>query len=111
MESAEEVVWDARARQSLVDGGRAFEWLLAMAEKKADTGQASVVASFIASVVGFNKFDLYDLRRLDVDISDEVMACIDTIRWRKAHLADLVPDGWRRAHALCVHWGFAPVQR
>ncbi|MBW8843589.1 MAG: hypothetical protein JF607_01270 [Burkholderiales bacterium] len=66
----------------------------------ADTGQSSVVAAFIASVVGFSKFDLYDLRRLDVDISDDVMACIDTIRWRKAHLADLVPDGWSRAHAI-----------
>lgn len=108
MTGSKEAEWDARARRSLADGGRAFERLLFMAEKNVDTGQASVVASFISSVVGFSKFDLYDLRNLDVDISDDVMVCIDTIRWRKAHLADLVPSGWLRAHAICNDRGFAP---
>lgn len=109
MASIDESAWEVRARQSLANGGRAFERLLSVAEKKADTGQAGVVVSFIASVVGLSNFDLYDLRRLDVDSADDVMACIDTIRWRKAHLADLVPDGWSRARAISADWGFAPA--
>lgn len=109
MASIDESAWEARARQSLADGEQAFERLLSVAEKKADTGQAGVIVSFIASVLGLSKFDLYDLRRLDVDSADDVMACIDTIRWRKAHLADLVLDGWTRARTISADWGFAPA--
>ena len=111
MVSTEESVWNARARQSLAESGQAFERLLSLAEKQVDTGQVSVIASFIASVVGFRLFDLYALRSLDVEIADDVLTCIDAIRWSKAHLADLVPDGWSRAHAICADWGFSPVQR
>jgi len=70
-----------------------------------------VVASYVATVVGLSKFDLYDLQRLDVDISNDVLICIDTIRCGKAHLADLVSDGWSRTHAICADWGFAPIKR
>ena len=102
--------WNARARQSLADGGQAFERLLALTETGSDSGQASVVASFIATCLGFAKFDIYDLRRLDVNLSDDVMTCIDTIRWGQTHLSNLVPEGMARAHAVCVMWGFAKAE-
>jgi len=38
MVGGEETLWDARARQSMTDGEQAFERLLAITKKTADTG-------------------------------------------------------------------------
>lgn len=98
--------WDLRANETAANAGRAFEQLLSLVETGRDTGQVRTVAAFIAAVVGLHRFDIYDLRALDVDLSDDVLVCIDAIRWRKSHLADLVPDGFSRAHSAAALWGF-----
>lgn len=102
---ANQADWDARARRSTADGGRAFERLLRIAERS-ETGQARSVAMFIAATVGHCRFDMYCLRPVDVEISDDMLACLDAIRWSKAQLPDLVEDGWERAEAVSEQWGY-----
>lgn len=99
---------EVRADESVAAGREAFERLLLLAEKRYTTDQTEVVAEFIAVVMGFGRFDLYDFRYVDADIAEDIWTCIETIRWRKARLADLVPDGWARGHAIASAGGFVP---
>lgn len=98
--------WDFRANEAAANAGRAFEQLLSLVETGRDTGQVRAVAAFIAAVVGLHRFDIYDLRALDVDLSDDVLVCIDAIRWRKSHLADLVHDGLSRSYRAARRYGY-----
>lgn len=93
----------------MAEGGRAFERLLLIAEQS-DTGQARLVAMFIAATVGHCRFDMYSLRPMDVEISDDMLTCLDAIRWGKAALPDLVPDGWARAEEVSKEWGCGAEQ-
>lgn len=98
--------YEERARVATALGGEAFERLLGRATR-ADTGQARKVARFIATVVGRASFDVYDLRAFDAEISDDILLCMDAIRWGKLHLPDLVPNGMQRAESVCRDWGYA----
>ena len=42
---------------------------------------------------------------MDVQIADDMLACIDALRWGKADLHKLVPDGERRVLAVLELWG------
>ena len=97
--------WDARARRSTAEGGHAFERLLRIAERT-DNGQARAVAMFVAAAVGYCRFDMYCLQPVDVEISDDMLACLDAVRWGKAPLPNLVADGWERAEAVSRSWGY-----
>ena len=92
-----------------MDAGTSFQRLLTIA-KKSDTGQAGRVASFVAAVIDMNKFDLYDLRPLDEQISDDILLCINFIRWGKLALTDTTPQGMEQAMEVCVVWGYAPTE-
>lgn len=87
-------------------GAHAFARLLHLAETS-DTGQARRIARFIASTYNGDAFplDLYELRAVDEAIGDDMLLCIDAVRWAKADLHGLVPDGDRRVRVVIDLWG------
>jgi hypothetical protein len=95
-----------RKSAATAKGGQAFLRLLNLAEA-GDSGQAHTVARFIASTYNAQDFpyDLYDLRLVDVAIGDDMLACLDALRWAQADLHTLVPDGDQRVRAVLTHWG------
>lgn len=99
-------VWAHRAAQAQAAAAQAYARLLNLAETR-DSGQIRRVAQFIASTYNGQAFpfDLFELRAVDVAISDDMLACIDALRWGKADLYKLVPDGERRARAVIDLWG------
>ena len=99
----------ARAAKAQGAAAQAFDRLLRIAEKS-DSGQAGRVAQFIAATYNGNAytFDLFDLRAVDVEISDDMLSCMDALRWGKSDLFNLVPDGDRRIQALCSAWRIEP---
>ncbi|MBS0230362.1 MAG: hypothetical protein JSS52_04290 [Proteobacteria bacterium] len=94
-----------RAQRAQAAAAQALERLLNLAETR-DSGQIHTVARFIAST--FNgqafPFDPFDLRAVDVAISDDMLVCLDALRWGRADLYKLVPDGERRILAMCQAW-------
>ena len=46
-----------------------------------------------------------DLRGLDVDIGDDMLACLDALRLAKLDLYKLVPNGEGRVEAVFELWG------
>jgi len=97
---------DERACLAQAAAAQAFARLLQLAEER-DSGQIRRVARFLAST--FNgevfPFDLFELRAVDVEISDDMLQCLDALRWGKADLYKLVPDGERRVLAVLEAWG------
>ena len=95
-----------RATAAQGAAAQAFERLLGMAEAR-DSGQVRRVAAFLAST--FNgeafPFDLFELRAVDVAISDDMLLCLDALRWGKADLYKLVPDGEKRVLRVLELWG------
>ena len=104
--------WQLRASAAQAKAAHAFERLLLLAESR-NSGQIQVVAQFLASTYNGQAFpfDLFELRRVDVDISDDMLSCLDALRWAKADLYKLVPDGDRRVKSVIDDWGLKwPVE-
>ena len=99
--------WEARAKQAQAKAAQAYLRLVEIAERQ-DTGQARRVAKFIASTFNgaAHPFDLFELRTLDVALADDAIACIDALRWGKADLHKLLPDGEHRIAVILKDWGF-----
>lgn len=97
--------WDSRARAAQAAAAHALDRLLTRAERQS-SGQVKAVASFLAATYngGLFSFDLFDLRAVDVEISDDMLLCLDALRWGKADLYTLLPDGARRIEAVCSDW-------
>jgi hypothetical protein len=96
--------WERRAVAAQSKAAQAYSRLLTLAEKS-DTGQASRCASFIAATYnGRHHFDLFDLRVMDVTLSDDMMACLEALRWGRADLYRLVPEGQNRVEAILNSW-------
>jgi hypothetical protein len=87
----------------------AFERLLVLAETR-DSGQIRKVASFIAATHNSNafKFDLFELRVVDRQISDDMLACLNCLRWATNDLYRLVPNGQSRVEKVIKAWGLVP---
>ncbi len=85
---------------------QSYSRLLHLAETR-DSGQVRYVARFLASSFNGTAFpwNPFELRGLDVEIGDDMLACLDALRWAKADLYRLVPDGERRAEAVIKLWG------
>lgn len=101
-----------RANLSLERAKTAFGALLHLAETR-DSGQIARVARFIAATYNGNvfKFDLFDLRSLDVKIGDDMLICLDCLRWSMSDLYRLVPQGDERVQAVIDRWGLRPTTR
>ena len=101
----EQEEWEQRATAAQAKAAQAFERLLALAEERS-SGQGRRVAGFLAST--FNgeafPFDLFELRALDIAISDDMLLCLDALRWGKLDLHGLVPDGERRVMRVLEAW-------
>ena len=95
-----------RKSEATAKGGQAFLRLLLLAEHH-DSGQATRIAGFIAATYNGQAFpfDLYELRMLDEAIADDMLLCIDALRWAQADLHTLVPDGDRRVRAVVEQHG------
>jgi len=98
--------WAERAQRAQAAAAQAYERLISLAETR-DSGQISTVVRFIASTFDGRAFPLdpFDLRPVDVAISDDMLVCLDALRWGKADLYKLVPDGHRRILRVCDAWG------
>lgn len=98
--------WEARALQAQAKAAQAYLRLVELAERS-DTGQAARVARFLASTFNGSAYplNLFELRALDVALADDALACIDALRWGKADLYKLLPDGEERVAALLKTWG------
>ncbi|MDO8772011.1 MAG: hypothetical protein Q7K57_25555 [Burkholderiaceae bacterium] len=85
---------------------QSYSRLLHLAETR-DSGQVRYIARFLASTYNGTAFpwNPFELRGLDVDIGDDMLACLDALRWAKADLYRLVPDGERRVEAVIKLWG------
>lgn len=90
----------------------AFGSLLHLAETR-DSGQIARVARLIAATYNGNvfKFDLFDLRSLDVKIGDDTLTYLDCLRWSMSDLYRLVPQGDERVQAVIDRWGLRPTAR
>ena len=62
---------------------------------------------FLAATYNGQAFplDLFELRAVDVAISDDMLQCLDALRWGRADLYTLVPDGDARVRAVIQRWG------
>ena len=98
--------WDRRSRAAQAAAAQAFDRLVGLTEIR-HSGQGERIARFVASVYDGEAFpfDLFMLRTVDVDISDDMLVCIDALRWGKPDLCKLIPDGDKRVHGVLALWG------
>jgi hypothetical protein len=98
--------FQTRSRAATAAGAQAFARLLRLAEER-DSGQIARIARFLAATYNGQAFalDPFELRAVDVAISDDMLCCLDALRWGRADLHTLVPDGDGRMQAVIARWG------
>ena len=98
--------YEARGIAAQARAAQAYARLLLLAETR-DSGQIRRIVQFLASTYNSTAFpwDPFDLRSVDVAISDDMLACMDALRWGKADLHGLVPGGEKRVAAVIHLWG------
>ena len=103
---ADTVQTEHRSRQATQAGARAFARLLQLAEER-DSGQIHRIARFLAATYNGQAFPLdpFELRAVDIAIGDDMLSCLDALRWARADLYTLVPDGDARMRAVIDRWG------
>ena len=96
----------ARSGEATRKGAQAFARLLQLAEER-DSGQIPRIARFIATTYNGQAFKLdpFELRSIDIAISDDMLCCLDALRWGRADLHTLIPDGDARVRAVIKRWG------
>ena len=96
----------SRACEATLKGSQAFGRLLQLAEQRS-SGQIRRVAAVNAATYNGDAFKLdpFELRAVDIAISDDMLLCLDALRWAKADLYRLVPDGDRRVRDVIALWG------
>lgn len=101
--------FDTRSRRATQAGAQAFARLLKLAEER-DSGQIPRAARFLAATYNGRafKFDPFELRAVDIAISDDMLCCLDALRWGRADLHTLIPNGDARVRAVidgwCLRW-------
>jgi hypothetical protein len=92
-----------RERVACALATQAYERLLDLAERQ-DTTQARTVARFLASTFDGRNFPLdpFDLRSVDTPVSNDMLQCLDALRWGRVDLHALIPDGRARVTAVCA---------
>jgi hypothetical protein len=103
---AEIAACDALSLQAIRAGAQAFARLLKLAEER-DSGQIPRIARFLAATYNGHAFqlDLFELRTVDIAISNDMLSCLDALRWGRADLHTLIPDGDDRVRAVIERWG------
>jgi hypothetical protein len=97
---------DAMSHRVTQAGTLAFARLLKLAETQ-DSGQIPRIARFLAATYNGRAFpfDPFELRAVDLAISNDILCCLDALRWGRADLYTLVPDGDVRVRAVIKRWG------
>lgn len=92
-------------------GAAGFARLLILAEDRS-SGQIARVAACLASTYNGQAFPLdpFELRAVDIDIGDDMLRCLDALRWARADLHTLVPDGDARLQRVIQRWGLRSPQ-
>lgn len=103
-EKVDEAEWQLRKEKATVEAQHAFERLVSFAEGN-DTGQARTVARFVAGAVGCRQWSMVDARTVDICISDDMLTCVDGVRWGKRELSSLISGGLPRCMALLEDHG------
>lgn len=100
-----------RSRAAQATAAHAFNRLVHLAET-GDTGQTARLARVIAGLYDGQAYplDLFELRQLDVGIGDDVLLCIDALRWGMLDLYKLIANGDQRVQAVIRRWGVAPPE-
>ena len=103
---AEIAACDALSLQATQAGAQAFARLLKLAETR-DSGQIPRIARFLAATYNGQAFklDLFEMRAVDIAISNDMLCCLDALRWGRADLHTLIPDGDERVRAVIARWG------
>jgi len=98
--------WQRWASEAQGKAAQAYARLLSLAER-GDSGQVGRIAQFLAGTYNGEAFpfDLFELRTVDVTVSDDMLACLDALRWGRIDLHKLVPDGQLRVQAVIDSWG------
>ena len=98
--------FDSRSRAATDAAAVAFARLLDLCERR-NSGQIVRIARFIAATYNGQAFpmDPYELRAVDVEISDAMLCCLDALRWGRADLHTLVPEGDLRVRQIIEQWG------
>lgn len=98
--------YQTRSSAATAAGAQAFVRLLHLAEER-NSGQIGRIARFLAATYNGQAFplDVFELRAVDVAIGDDMLLCLDALRWGRADLHTLVPDGDRRVQAVIARWG------
>lgn len=95
---------DQRAAAATPAGGQALERLLRLAESR-DIGQIRRVVLLLGAVWnGARHFDPYELRALDTEISDDILAVLDALHWAKVSINDLAPSAEARIETGGMTW-------
>ena len=84
----------------------AFDRLLKLAETR-DSGQIRRIARFLAASWGSQLFELQDLRSLDQEIGDDMLAVMDGIRYGRVAVFDMAKDAGERVPAVLKLWDLA----
>ncbi len=103
---AELAACDALSLRATQAGAQAFGRLLKLAEER-DSGQIPRIARFLAATYNGQAFqlDLFELRAVDIVISNDMLSCLDALRWGRADLHTLIPEGDARVRAVIERWG------
>lgn len=98
--------YEERSAVAQAKAAQAYGRLLNLAETN-DSGQIQKIVQFLAATYDSNafNFDLFDLRSLDVAVSDDILSAIDAVRWGKTDLYRLVPNGEKRVKEVIRMWG------
>lgn len=98
--------YEDRGVAAQAKAAQAYGRLLHLAETR-DSGQIRYIARFLASTYNGTAFpwNPFELRGLDVEIGDDMLACLDALRWAKTDLHRLVPEGEKRVEAVIELWG------
>ncbi|HPG81493.1 MAG TPA: hypothetical protein PK756_22640 [Piscinibacter sp.] len=108
---AEIAACDALSLQATQAGVHAFARLLKLAETR-DSGQIPRIARFLAATYNGEAFQLdpFELRAVDIAISNDMLCCLDALRWGRADLHTLIQDGDARVRAVIDRWVLAPTE-
>lgn len=102
---SDEATWAQRGDQATSAAMDAFDRLVRFAESS-ERGQGQTVARFLAALLDVYPLDVYDLRAVDIAISDDMLTCLEAVRWNRVSVLDLVPNGHERCIALCKARGY-----
>lgn len=98
--------YEHRSGTATAAGAAAFARLLHLAEQR-HSGQIVRIVRFLAATYNGQAFPLdpFELRAVDIAISDDMLRCLDALRWGRADLHTLIPDGDARMRAVIARWG------